>query len=115
MQQEGLNGFLKALTFINKNEESLKGHINKLEVDDYELPEATSNYDEPPEANTNEPPEASTNDTPGATTSDAAGEQVLINRCSHKYEMFWVKLSHEILVRKMDKMKKIERNLLKNS
>ncbi|RIB11320.1 hypothetical protein C2G38_2261977 [Gigaspora rosea] len=102
MQQEGLNRFLKALTFINKHEESLKenksisssdgnfvsasslfkrgssivslaGHINMLEVDDYEPPGTTSDYDEPPEANTNKPPEASTNDTPGATTSDAAG------------------------------------------
>ncbi|CAG8820495.1 20140_t:CDS:2, partial [Gigaspora rosea] len=68
MQQEASSLFKRGSSIV-----SLAGHINMLEVDDYEPPGTTSDYDEPPEANTNKPPEASTNDTPGATTSDAAG------------------------------------------
>ncbi|CAG8520080.1 12911_t:CDS:1 [Cetraspora pellucida] len=61
--------------------------IDKLKVssnDNFKLPEATTDYDEPPEgntnnlpgANTNDLPEAITNDLPGATTNNPPGATI---------------------------------------
>ncbi|CAG8817385.1 29745_t:CDS:2, partial [Gigaspora margarita] len=69
------NGNFVSASSLLKRESSmvlLADHIDKLEVDDYELPGATSDYDEPPKANTNEPPEATSNNPPGATNTDVA-------------------------------------------
>ncbi|CAG8826326.1 26024_t:CDS:1, partial [Gigaspora margarita] len=71
----GDGNFVSASSLLKRESSivSLAGHIDKLEVDDYEPPEATSDYDEPPKANTNEPPEATSNDPPEATNTDVAG------------------------------------------
>ncbi|CAG8780817.1 44145_t:CDS:2, partial [Gigaspora margarita] len=75
LTSSGDGNFVPASSLLKRESSmvSLAGYIDKLEVDDYEPSGATSDYDEPPKANTNEPPEATSNDPPGATNTDIAG------------------------------------------
>ncbi|CAG8555105.1 3680_t:CDS:2 [Cetraspora pellucida] len=119
---------LKGLGYSDarKLKKLLASGINKLEVssnDDFESSGATTDYDEPsegntndlPGANTNNLPEAITNNLPGATTNDPSRATTTNKLLQSQIQNVLDEIECKTFVRKMHKMKKIEKNLLKNS